>query len=309
VTVAGSTDGRLPDQESGGGVDAFVARFGPAGDHRWLHQFGTRRDDRATAIGSDDDGTYLAGSTAGRLGKRHAGSTDAFVARLGASGEMNWIRQFGTAGADEPTGLSLASGTVYAVGWTSGSLGRDFAGGASDGFVTAFRSTGAPLWRRQFGTAGTDRVTAISAGEGGIFIAGSTDGVLAEATSAGALDAFVARLDRNGRRDWVDQFGSASDDEAVAVAADDKGVYVAGSTTGALPDAELLGEWDGFVRKYLPNGEHKWTRQLGTTDYDRVYGLALEPSGLYLTGTTHGALEGYVNAGDRDVFVVRVAFS
>jgi hypothetical protein len=290
-------------------VDAFVARFGPAGKQRWLHQFGTRRDDRATAVAIDADGAYVAGSTAGPLGKRHQGSTDAFVTRLGTSGDMDWIRQFGTAGADEAVGLSVDSSVVYTVGWTTGSIGGDFAGGDSDGFVTAIRSSGAPLWRRQFATPGTDRVTAISTGAGGIFVAGSTDGVFEDTTSAGALDAFVARLDRNGRRDWVDQFGSASDDEAVAVSADGKGVYVAGSTAGALPDAELLGEWDGFVRKYLPNGEQKWTRQLGTTDYDRVYGLALEPRGLYLTGTTHGAFEGYVNAGDRDVFVVRVAFS
>jgi hypothetical protein len=52
-----------------------------------------------------------------------------------------------------------------------------------------------------------------------------------------------------------------------------------------------------------------WTRQLGTTDYDRVYGLAADPTGLYLVGTTHGAFEGHVNAGDRDVFVVRITFS
>jgi hypothetical protein len=309
VTVVGSTDGRLPEQESSGGVDAFVARFGSAGNQRWLHQFGTRRDDRATSVGTDDNGAYVAGSTAGPFGKRRAGSTDAFVAHLGVSGEMNWIRQFGTAGDDEATGLAVGARVFYVVGWTTGSLGGDFAGGATDGFVAAFRSTGAPLWRRQLGSAGADRVDASAALSGGIVVAGSTDGVFTEATTAGAVDAFVAKLDPQGRREWLEQFGSTSDDEAVAVAAARKGVYVGGSTMGALPDAALLGEWDGFVRKYLPNGTPMWTRQLGTADYDRVYGLALEPRGLYLTGTTHGAFAGYVNAGDRDIFVARVAFS
>lgn len=142
-----------------------------------------------------------------------------------------------------------------------------------------------------------------------MFAAGSAGGELPRQAPAGGLDAFAARLDTNGRVRWYRQFGSRGDDEAVAIAADAEGLYVAGSALGALPDAVMLGEWDGFVRKYLANGTQMWTRQLGTTDYDRVYGLGLEPSGPYLAGTTHGAFEGYVNAGDRDVFLLRVAFS
>jgi hypothetical protein len=309
VTVTGSTDGRLPEQKSSGGVDAFVARFGPSGERKWLHQFGTKRDDRATAVAHGAGGAYVVGSTAGLLGHRYGGPTDAFLARVGTSGEIRWTRQFGTAAADEAAGIDIRSGVLYAVGSTSGALGGDFAGGGSDGFVTAFSANGEALWRRQVATGGTDRVTAVVARARVVFVAGSTDGALTEEMPAGGLDAFVAKFDPGGARYWVQQFGSPSDDEAVAVAADRKGIYVAGSASGALPDAELLGEWDGFVRKYLPNGTQLWTRQLGTLDYDRVYGLAVERSGLYLTGTTHGVFEGQLNAGDRDVFVTRVAFA
>jgi hypothetical protein len=159
------------------------------------------------------------------------------------------------------------------------------------------------------GTSGADRLTAVEPRATGLFVSGWTDGALPEQTPAGAIDAFVGKLDPNGVGVWFQQFGTEGDDDATAIDADAKGVYVAGSTTGALPDGTLLGEWDGYVRKYLPNGTQLWTRQLGTSDYDRVYGLSVERSGLYVAGTTHGAFEGQVNAGDRDVFVVRVAFS
>ncbi len=119
----------------------------------------------------------------------------------------------------------------------------------------------------------------------------------------------MAKLSPDGFGVWFRQLGSPADDQAAAVAADAKGVYVAGTTSGSLPDGGLLGESDGFVRKYLPNGTQIWTRQLGTPDFDQAYGLTVEPTGLYVVGTTHGAFEGQANAGDRDVFVVRIAFS
>jgi hypothetical protein len=40
-----------------------------------------------------------------------------------------------------------------------------------------------------------------------------------------------------------------------------------------------------------------------------VYGMASDPKGVVAVGTTHGAFEGQTNAGDRDVFLVRIAFS
>lgn len=309
VTVVGSTDGRLPKQGAAGGADVLAARFGPSGRQLWLRQFGTKSDDRATGVVSTDDGVFVAGSTGGALGERRGGASDAFLAKLDPAGDVSWVRQFGTPYAEEALGLAAGDGVLYAVGWTTGSMHGDFLGGASDGFVAAFDRSGGQLWRQQVGSAGTDRLIAATARATSVFVSGSTDGALPDQSSAGGLDAFVTKLDPDGRMRWSSQFGSRGDDEAVALAADSQGLYVAGSALGALPDAELLGEWDGFVRKYLANGTQMWTRQLGTTDYDRVYGLSLEPSGLYLAGTTHGAFEGFTNAGDRDVFLLRVAFS
>ena len=124
----------------------------------------------------------------------------------------------------------------------------------------------------------------------------------------------VGRGDRQARSErppvlWLKQFGSATDDQATALSIAGKGLYVAGSTTGELPDGTPLGESDGFLRKYLPNGTEVWTRQFGTADYDAVYGMASDPRGVVAVGTTHGAFEGQTNAGDRDVFLVKIAFS
>jgi hypothetical protein len=309
VTVVGSTEGRFPGQQPAGGSDAFAARFTATGDFQWLRQFGTRRDDRATSVAGGGAGIFVGGTTEGTLGASRSGGKDAFVARLDASGGAAWIEQFGTARGEAVSAMTLRSGTLYAVGWTAGPLGGPFRGGASDGFLAAFDTDGVRQWRRQIGTAGADRILGVVARAQGVFIAGSTDGVLPEQTASGGLDAFAGKIGIDGQPLWYRQFGSPADDEAVAVEAGPEGVYVAGSANGLLPDGEHLGEWDGFVRRFLPNGTQIWTRQLGTDDYDRVYGLAFDADGLYLAGTTHGVFEGETYAGDRDVFVLRLAFS
>jgi len=79
---------------------------------------------------------------------------------------------------------------------------------------------------------------------------------------------------------------------------------------GALPDGAHAGETDGFLRKYSPRfGTEVWTSQLGTADHDGVFGVAGDRDGVVLAGSTLGSFEGYTNAGDRDVFLIRVAFT
>ena len=89
----------------------------------------------------------------------------------------------------------------------------------------------------------------------------------------------------------------------------ENGAYVVGSVVGALPGETAFGESDAFAAKFTRSGVQIWARQFGTADYDRAYGGALEPDGMYVVGTTHGAFEGQVNAGDRDVFVTRLRFT
>jgi Domain of unknown function (DUF1996)/Beta-propeller repeat len=309
VYVAGSTDGRFPKQTPGGDLDAFVAKFAPSGRPMWLRQFGTRGVDEATALAVAGTGLFVAGSTNGRLGPARVGGTDAFVGGFSLEGEPRWIRQFGSTSTDEAHGVAVGSGTVWVVGSTDGALPGKTSLGGVDGFVRTYDSGGKHGWARQFGSTGTDDATSVSVTPGTSYVGGFTDGALPEQTSSGGTDAFLIRLSGRGDRVWTRQFGTLGSDDTVAVSATAGAVYVAGSTTAALPDQELLGETDGFVRRYEPKGIESWTVQFGTPDFDKVYGLAVGPRAAYATGTTHGAFEGQLNAGDRDVFLTKIAFA
>ena len=97
-----------------------------------------------------------------------------------------------------------------------------------DAFVRTYDTAGGLEWGRQFGSAGSDEATSISAHPGGSYVAGFTDGTLPGQTALGGSDAFVMKLNGSGDRVWTRQTGTPGSDEAIAVAATAKGVYLAG---------------------------------------------------------------------------------
>jgi hypothetical protein len=311
VAVAGFTDGSLPGQTARGGADVFVARFSDSGDLQWLLQFGSKSDEQANAIAqAGTSGLYVGGWTDGTLTKEsRIGGRDAWIAKLSWQGQILWMRQFGTVGTDEIRAVAVQRSRVLAAGWTDGSLPGQLSAGGADAFARAYTSGGAVAWTRQFGTGGIDMATAVSAYGDRSFVAGTTDGTLPDQLAAGGNDAFIRGIDEHGASKWTDQFGTPADDEAAAVVARRSGVYLVGSTLGALTETPQPGESDAFARRYMRNGVEVWTMQLGTAALDEGHGAAIDAEALYVTGTTDGTFEGEANAGDRDVFLLRLRFT
>jgi uncharacterized protein (TIGR03437 family) len=160
-------------------------------------------------------------------------------------------------------------------------------------------------WARQFGTARVDEAYAVAAVPGAVYSVGEVWGSFPGVTNAGANDGFVAKHDALGTQLWVRQFGSSGNDKPTAVAADSSGIYVVGQTNGALPGQTSLGPEDAFVRKYSPDGNELWTQQFGTDRPDMAMGVAVDATGVYVVGTTAGALPGQTSGslGQNDVFL------
>ena len=104
---------------------------------------------------------------------------------------------------------------------------------------------------------------------------------------------------------WISQIGTGSDDYSYSVAVDASGnAYISGYTWADL-DGPNAGPNDVFLSKFDPNGNEVWTTQIGTSNDDQSYGVALDASGnAYVSGHTGGDLGG-ANAGYRDAFLVK----
>jgi hypothetical protein len=161
------------------------------------------------------------------------------------------------------------------------------------------------LWTHQIGSAFFDQAVGIAADASGVYVVGTTGGALRNETSQGGDDAFVTKYDAAGNEVWIRQFGTSSNDQAVAVAADLTGVYVAGGTAGTLPGQTSAGSVDALLRRYDANGSIVWTRQFGTPSEDFATAVAVGASGVFIAGHTRGTLPLQTTAGGADAFLQR----
>jgi outer membrane protein assembly factor BamB len=219
--------------------DAYVRKFDVNGKELWTRQIGTStdRDDQVRGIALDGAGIYVAGSTADTLpGQTSAGNADAFVRRYDPAGNEVWTRQFGSSSFDQARGVAVTGSGVYLAGITAGAMPGQTSAGAQDAFVRKYDAEGRELWTRQFGTRNMEDVTGIVADDTGVYVAGTTLGVLPGQTGAGRADLFVRKYDAEGNDLWTRQFGTAEYDQARGAAAYGGSIYLTGCGRAPGPD-------------------------------------------------------------------------
>ena len=131
----------------------FVRKYDAEGTEVWTRQFGTSEQDYAVAVAVVAGSLYVTGVTKGALpGQSVSGDTDAFVRKYDTEGNEVWTRQFGSSGADRPSGVAADAVGVYVAGRTWATLpGQTSAGGESDAFLRKYDTQGNEVWTRQFG--------------------------------------------------------------------------------------------------------------------------------------------------------------
>lgn len=325
VYVTGYTHGNLGNVNAGD-VDIFIVKYDGSGALQWIRQFGTTRVDIAYAITVDTSGNlYVAGDTHGTLepGGPYANpdatghTSDLFVIKYDAAGNLLWIRQLGTAKLDGVFGVTTdASGAVYLAGHTRGDLdgntNADPSGATQDVVVVRYDGDGNKQWTKTFGSAADDWASgiAINATTGHAIVSGCTNGVL-QGASAGGSDLFMANVSHAGLLLSVVQYGSSGDDWPTGLVIDgDDDVYLAGATNGELDGNANAGWGDIILVKYDASAVRQWTRQLGSAGYELARAIAIDGGGnLYLAGASDGDLDGNTNFGQgvikMDVVVVK----
>lgn len=313
VIVAGYT--RSDDAGQPGASDQVLAAGLDAnGGIRWRTRFGdTGAADRIYAMASDGaGGAYLTGYTGGAAVTPSAGDKDIIVMRVDNAGEIVFADQFGSAGEDKGQGIALAAdGGAYLAGIAGDALPGQTSNGGTDAFVAKYAADGSRTWIQQFGTSETDQAWAAVARESGFYVVGHTKGALG-GESAGDHDMYVRAMTDAGSTEWTTQFGTATDDRAIAgVLGADGGLMVVGTSYGAMADqvsgvdivtAEVSAS--GTVGEITQFGS---VARDGTDEWDDA-NLFASPGSVWITGLTYGAPTGKTNAGSGDVFISHVPY-
>jgi len=277
IIVAGSTDGSLFNKNFGG-LDAFVARYDPAGNATWKNQFGSAGVDVAVSTAVDKSGNvYLTGYTSHVLltNRIHPVGMSTFVRKYDSSGNERWTIQFGSDPADEIGSLTLdSSGNVYVVGTRfvhAEGKGPDY----TTGFLSKYDAEGKEIWTSVFGFPDASQAKSVAvSGSGDIYVAGQN--IKLTSFPFGDVDALLKKFSPEGKEIWTRTFGETSVNDSISsVTVDGSGnIYVAGYVFGNV-----------LLRKFDPTGSELWTRRIASTGGANAFSVSTDSAGnVYMAG-------------------------
>ncbi len=307
VYVAGNTD--YLTHLKVGSVDAFVRKYDAAGGEVWTRQFDVWGWDEAFSVAVDSKGrVHVLGKT--QTEPPAQAEAAAFLRKYDTSGNELDTRmiELGT-GFAVPTMAIDSHDNVVIAGDVEIALPGQAAFGASDGFVAKYDGEGNELWTHQLGTTTYDSVTSVAIAEDDtIVVVGGTSGTLpGQSANAGYSDAFVMKLDSEGKRLWTWQWGTVGPDGARAVSAHRStgDIYVTTFSTTYGPGDSAVGEKDSSVRHFDAEGRLVMSRRIGSNT-DQAFGIdATHAGSVFLTGSTRG-LPGQEQANTDQAYVMRI---
>ena len=321
----------------------------------WSSFLGGTSFDSAGGIAADADGNALiAGDTIssdfpapGGFERPHNGSSDAFVAKVSASGQLLWVTFLGGIASDSALDIAAeGDGNALITGFTQSS---DFptpggfdttVDGGLDAFVAKVSASGQLLWASFLGGNQIDEGWGIACdGSGNALVTGLTqspdfptpggfDSSFNWGTwDGGTWDGFVVKVSPSGQLLWGSFMGGSDWDCGNDIATDTDGnVLITGDTrspdfpTPGGFETTYNGRKDAFVAKVSASGQLLWSSFLGGSDGDHGNGIATDTDGnALITGDTRspdfptpGGFDGSFNGstgdgGTWDGFVVKVS--
>jgi hypothetical protein len=201
-------------------------------------------------------------------------------------------------------GISASSaGNIYVALSSSFTLDGQFNRGYSDVFVSALNSEGSRKWTRSIGSAGYDYPLSVTSSGNNFFISGSTSGSISGNPNPNPnnsnnfnKDLFVSKFDSTGKELWTKVLGLKFGWVVTSICAEtsDGGILVALSSDGFQLDTvsgrrtfngqEVYGNRDIVIVKLSAQGALQWTRILGSTESDYLYGLEVNADGNIFVG-------------------------
>src|SRR5262249_55384265 len=249
---------------------------------------------------------------------------------------------FGGVGSDAGFAIAIDNQrNAYVTGTTYSNNFNTFAplqtinrGGKYDAYVTKINAAGTALvYSTYLGGSGEDSGHGIAVDSAGnAFVAGITNSqdfnirnAFQPTITGAAEDAFVAKISADGTKLLFSSYLGGSDiDQAFAIALDSAGdAYVTGSTSStnfniknalySTNSSNATGRFDAFITKVKGDGSALvYSTYLGGSGLDEAYGIAVDSTGVYVTGVTSSTnfkLANAIqtnNAGNSDAFVTKI---
>jgi hypothetical protein len=227
---------------------------------------------------------------------------------------------YGGAGFDYAYSTAIdASGNHFVLG-TFASTNLDFdpgvgttsraTAGFDDIYISKFNSSGDFVWMKQIGGVDNDVANSLAIDAlGNLYIGGRFQSTVdfdpgvgtSNLISSGSSDAFVLKLDSGGEFQWVRHIkGSTTSgyESLTSMTVDSSGVYAIGEFNETadfdpgVGTSNLVsnGQLDAFALKLDLDGAFQWVKNFGAGGNDSAKSLAVDSSGVYVTGGFSGTV-------------------
>ena len=305
-----------------GGSDAFAAKLDSSGVLQWHTFLGGSGWDEGFSIVMDDSGNaYISGISSASWGsplQSFSGSYDAFAAKLGQTGSLQWHTFLGGSELDSGSSITVDdSGNLYISGESKASWGSPLRAytGNSDAFAAKLDSSGSLRWNTFLGGSEGDYGQSIAVdNSGNVYLGGSSFASWGSPLRAytGDSDIFAAKLDLSGNLQWHTFLGSSGSDYDGSIALDNGGtIYVSGSSNASWgsPLRAYAGVTDAFAATLDSSGTLVWNTFLGGSGDDYGTSIAVNGGGnVYVGGNSNAIWDNPLRtfAGGYDTFVARI---
>jgi hypothetical protein len=282
----------------------------------WQASIGGTGDDAVHAARpTADNGWITVGYTRSRDGDitESYGRKDVLAVKLDSAGKVIWKKAFGGREDDLAYAVDLTADGGYVVAGSTEShdWGEEQYQGGKDFWIIKLSSAGDLLWRRWYGGSGDDIAMSIrTLSDGSFIVAGFSDSRNGNVTgNNGESDAWVLKLDSEGRLQWQNSLGGEGIDGAFCVTPHSAGGYmIAGQRSDPEAYSGGFGLSNHFFARVSDVGKHQWTGAYGDLGEEITTHIEPTTDGGYLAigstntmgGSTHASL------GARDVHLLKL---
>ncbi len=209
---------------SSGLNDAYIWKLSTTGNLIWAKSIGGTDNDFGESIVVDDNGNaHITGQFrgvadfdpgAGTTNLTAVGDRDAYIQKLDANGNLDWVRAIGGLSIDIGIGIAIdVTGNCYATGIYQGTVDFDPGAGVmnltavggsgwSDAYVLKLNANGDFAWVKSVGGINNDQGNSVAWANGNVYTTGFFENTadfdpgagVFNLTSSGDHDAFVLKL-------------------------------------------------------------------------------------------------------------------
>lgn len=276
---------------------------------------GTDLDGANDAKKTSDGGLIVTGYSKSADGDLpgNKGGKDILVAKLDASGNKQWVKNFGGSAADNGNAVVTTSDGGYIIAGTTQSSDGDIPAnqGNSDLVLLKIDASGNRSWVKTYGGSQLEEATSIiTTPDGGYMLLASTTSTDGIATgNHGGSDIMLIKLDASGDKQWVKLVGGSLNDlPGQIILTADNGYMLCGSSESKDGDiSSNKGGFDYLLMKLDASANKIWDKTYGGSGSDYARGMIANQWGNFvLTGSTDSK-DGDVSlnlGGASDIWVV-----